>query len=132
MEKTLIAKNPASQARQTKPQAPANTASSREEFLAARTPGQLISGDDLYWILFRSASETNSADSFILSVESYLDAALGENNYNVAIDTTQNGGNGPVDVHGKKLTNVVLWAGTAGVLPGSVQQYAVTCFLLMS
>ena len=100
---------------------------SRDQFLAARKPGEMVSHDDLYWILYRSASEATSFDSFFNSVESLLDASLGENNYVVVTDATGNGHGGAFDPHGNRLPNNVYWGGDAGLMPGFMASYAVTC-----
>lgn len=99
----------------------------REQFLETIKQEERISHDDLYWILYRSATETNSVSDFTNRVESYLDAALGQDNYIVTLTTVKSGGSGEYDIHGKNQANVIFWAGGAGVLPGSVSGYAVIC-----
>ncbi|WP_224241357.1 hypothetical protein [Hyalangium gracile] len=98
----------------------------REEFLAQTNFGAL-SGDDLYWLLYRAASEAQgSLDKFLNEVEQLLTAKLGEGNFIFVVragaSISSDGGYG-----GSALPNSQYWAGYAGVLPGFGANHAIAC-----
>ncbi|MGO4726724.1 MULTISPECIES: hypothetical protein [unclassified Inquilinus] len=93
--------------------------------LAAKTPGEMSAGLDLYGILYNAATQTNSLDSFAGAIESALDAALGPSNYVTSLALAENGHGSAYTTFGNKLPNAAVWCGDAGVLPGVVSSYFV-------
>lgn len=101
-------------------------ARTREEFLA--TGSASLTGDDLYWALYRAAVESQgSFSAFSQQVGQLLDSKLGSGSYELVLTIVQDGHNGQIAVTNSRLPNSLLWAGDAGVLPGIGQNNAVAC-----
>ncbi len=103
----------------------------RADFLAQANTGTLT-GDDLYWLLYRAAVDApDSADSFYNEVSQLLAARLGEGNYVFSLCTTPGAATGQLGNGGSLLSNCVLWGGAAGVLPGFGSKNMIECFVFM-
>ncbi|AKT39607.1 hypothetical protein [Chondromyces crocatus] len=100
----------------------------REQFFTPKNYGSLT-GNDLYWILYRAASETNTLTAFREEVVRLLDERLGPDTYIVVLDSSENGGDGIFYRKNPRLPNDVAWGGTAGVLPGVVARHGVSCYV---
>lgn len=98
----------------------------REQFLAAASGS--LSHDDLYWILYRAATDhPNSGDDFCNEVKSLVESALGAGNYMLTVNIDPNSHGGSFDYEGTRLGNVAYWGGDAGLLPGLGRNNAITC-----
>jgi len=98
-----------------------------QEFVATTNFGTL-SGDDLYWLLYRAASETGSGgsfDTFDSKVQSLLTDRLGAGRYGLTLVT----GSGPFEFINTLLPNNLCWCGEQGVLPGFGSTHGVYCFV---
>ena len=100
----------------------------REQFLAPENAGDLTH-NDLYWLLYRAGAETDSLDAFIAEVKSLLDARLGAGSYILALDIDRGVVDGTMSYSNPRLPKSLAWGGLPGVLPGSVSNYAVSCFV---
>ncbi|NOK15855.1 hypothetical protein [Corallococcus carmarthensis] len=99
----------------------------REEFLA-RSNLNALSHDDLYWVLYRAATDApGSADSFGQAVSDLLTASLGAGNFDFSLAMTPNGHGGVLGYQNDALANCVYWGGDAGVLPGFGASNSITC-----
>lgn len=105
-----------------------------KQFVAAENFGTL-SGSDLYWLLYRAASETGpsgSADTFCNTVEALLTERLGAGRYGLHLCISPNSGGGSFDLVASLLPNNQAWGGDAGVLPGFGAKNAVQCLVWWS
>ncbi|WP_437975335.1 hypothetical protein WMF11_46375 [Sorangium sp. So ce295] len=99
-----------------------------EQVVAAGRSGA-FAGDDLYWILYRAATEASDTNAFYFGIINLLDQALGQNAYIFAWTISKNGYGGFIDNTNPRLPNGIQWGGDAGVLPGVASAYAVSVFV---
>ncbi len=103
----------------------------RADFLAQENTGTLT-GDDLYWLLYRAAVDAgDSADNFYSEVDQLLAARLGAGNYVYGLCTQPGANSGMYGNGGSLLPNCVFWGGAQGVLPGFGSKNAIECFVFM-
>ncbi|WNG60144.1 hypothetical protein F0U59_39590 [Archangium gephyra] len=101
----------------------------REEFLSPTNFGTL-SGQDLYWLLYRAASDAqDSVSNFYNEVGQLLEERLGAGNYVFGLNVAPGEHGGTIGFDGSALPNNMQWGGDAGVLPGIGRSAGVSCFV---
>jgi hypothetical protein len=102
-----------------------------EQFIARSNFGS-VSGTDLYWVMYRAATETGasgSADTFCTKVLALLTERLGSGRFGVLVNINPRSNGGSFELVTTLLPNNQFWAGDAGVLPGFGAANSLTCLV---